>query len=235
MATDTSFGEVRKFEDFLVTAIANIGEVDYIADGSGTTQIHDHATDGRLKITSGGNDGGGESAEVGAVSFEKVFTAGDGSIRMEARIFISTIADFHIFVGFGTSTAADDETSFSAASDTVTIDTMTDGIGFVWDGDQSTDQWWAVAGNTDSVTVNQGVGADHNPVATVPVTLGCYLSLDRKSAIWSIDGEEVYRKDSTSALVAAIDLAPGVWQYDQGTATDIDVDYLYAAKGRSST
>uniref|UniRef100_A0A6M3IH31 Uncharacterized protein n=1 Tax=viral metagenome TaxID=1070528 RepID=A0A6M3IH31_9ZZZZ len=230
MATDTSFGEVRKFEDFLVTAVADLPEIDIKALAGGTTEVTAGA-DGLLRIAGDGTD----DEACGAVSFGVIgWMAGDAYLKMEARIYISAITDYKIFVGFGGSIASSAETSFSATSDVVTIDTMANGIGLLWDGDQTTDRLWAVAGATDVVTVNKGLDVIYNPVATTFTTLGCYLSLDRKSAVFYVDGTEVYRIDSDTVLVAAVGLVPGVWVYDQGTATNIDVDYLYGAKGRSS-
>ncbi|KKL92581.1 hypothetical protein LCGC14_1883220, partial [marine sediment metagenome] len=57
----------------------------------------------------------------------------------------------------------------------------------------------------------------------------------RKSAVFYVNGEEVHRIDSSSVLVGAVAMVPGVWVYDQGTATNHDVDYLYATKGRSTS
>jgi len=229
MATDTSFGEVRKFEDFLVTAVADLPEIDILANDGGTAEVTAGA-DGLMRITLDGDD----ADDVAACSFGVAsWVAGDAYLKMEARIYLSAITDYKLFVGFGDSIASADETSFSATSDTVTIDTMTDAIGLLWDGDQTTDQLWAVAGATDVVTVNKGLGSTHNPAASTFTTLGVYLSKDRKSAQFYVDGSEVYRIDSNSVLVGAVGLVPGVWAYDQGTATSIDIDYIYGAKGRS--
>ncbi len=53
--------------------------------------------------------------------------------------------------------------------------------------------------------------------------------------IFYVDGNEVYRIDSSTTLIAAVPLAPCVINYEQLIALDIDVDYLYARKGRAST
>ena len=229
MSIDTSFGEFRQFEDFNVTAIANKAEISVTAISGGTTEVTAGA-DGRLRIN---GDGTGDE-QVGGVSFGRTnWVAGDGYLKMEARIVLDTIADYKLFIGFATSLASASETTFSATSDTVTIDTITDGIGIVKDGDSSTDALFCVAGDTNTVTVSQQISTTYNPVATTFTTIGCYLSLDRTSAQFYVDGKEVYRVDGSTALVAAIALVPGVWVYDQSTGTNHDVDYLYGAKGRS--
>ncbi len=228
--SDTSFGEVRKFEDFNITAIADLPEID--TQTASANDVVSGGADGRLRMTFTTSD----NDDVGAVTFGDVnWTAGTSYLKMEARIILSVTTDNKYFVGFGDTIATGDETTFSATTDTITLDTMTDAIGILWDGDQSTDQLWAVAGATNSVTVEKGLGSKHNPVATTPTTLGVYLSVDRKSAVFYVDGVEAYRIDSDSVLVAAVDLVPGVWAYEQGTAYNLDVDYLYGLKGRSAT
>ena len=233
MATDTSFGEVRKFEDFLVTAIADLPEIDTIAvTDTGTTEIRANAADGRIEISTGTSD----DDDKAGVGFNLNWTAGDGSLKMEARIVLSALTDNRYFVGFGDSLPVTDETMWDAAADAITIGTQSDSIGIFFDQDATTKNLWCVAANTDTVTVEKSLGAVYNPVALTPTTLGCYLSLDRKSAVWYVDGVEVHRVDANStALVGAVDLVPCVMNYEQGTALDIDLDYLYATKGRSAT
>ena len=237
MATDTSFGKVRKFEDFLVTAIADLAEIDVQSVTGDTAAVVAGGADGRLRHTIGNSD----DDDVGAVTFGALnWTAGDGDLFMEARIIISDITDNKFFVGFGDTIATSDESSFSATADTVTIDTMSNGIGILFDGDATTKNLWCVAGNTDAVTVGKVLPAKYNPVAAIPITLGVHLSQDRKSARWYVNGEEVYQvgaaaPSGNTELVAAADLVPGVWNYEQGTAFNCDIDYLYASKDRSAT
>ena len=178
--------------------------------------------------------------EPSALSFGALnYTAGEGPLYMEARFLLSAITDNKYFVGFGDTIASSAESSFSATTDTVTIDTMADAIGFLFDQDATTQNLWCVAGKTDAVTVNKSLAAKYNPVAATFIVLGVLLSADRKSAVWMVNGEEVYRVDgdrSTSAtLIAAVALVPGVWGYEQATAFNMDVDYLYGEIGRSAT
>jgi len=232
MATDTSFGRVRKFEDFLVTAIADLPEIETLAvTNVAVTEIKALGIDGRLNVGVDVSD----DDDIAAVSFGKLnWRSGATDIKMEARIFITSITDNKFFVGFGDSLASADETSFSATTDTVTIDTMSDGIGILFDNDATTKVLWAVAGKTDAVTVGQALNAKYNPVADQALTLGCYLSADRTSAAWYVNNEEVYRVTGTTTLVAATDLVPIVQNFEQGTANIVSVDYLDGEKGRST-
>lgn len=232
MAIDTSFGEVRKFEDFLVTQLSDLPEMDFEPNDSGADDVVSGGADGRFRLSLDG-DGSNDRAALtfGALNW----TAGSGYLKMEARVIISAITDYTLFVGFGDAIATGDQTIFDAASDTVTSGSQSDAIGIFWDGDQSTDQLWAVAQANSSITVDKGLGTDTAPVGTIPTTLGVYLSKDRKSAQFYVDGKEVYRIDSDSVLISAVDLVPTVSCLDQGSATNIDVDYLYGVKGRSAT
>ena len=231
MATDTGLGWVTKKEDFLVTAMADLPEIDIQSVTGGGVAVVAGGEDGwcRLDIAATDDD------DVGAVTVGAVnYTAGGADLYMEARCYLSSIADNKYFVGFGDSIATADETSFSATTDTVTIDTMTDGVGILFDNDATTKNLWAVAGKTDAVTVNKSLNAKFNPVVSTAFTLAVLLSADRKSAAFYVNGEEAYRIDSDATLVAAVDLVPGVWAYEQGTAFNLDVDYIRIRKGRGT-
>ena len=234
MATDTSFGEVRKFEDFLVTIIGDLPEIDIATVSGGTTEISSTKTDGRVEISTSTSDGD----DVGAVTFGALnWLAGNSYLKMEARFELNNLTDNKYFIGFGDNIASTGggETGFDMASDTVTIGTMEDSIGIGFDQDATTKNLWCLSANNSSITVEKVLGSKYNPVAGVPTTFGVYLSLDRKSAVFYVDNEEVYRVDSDSVLIDAVDLVPGVWVYEQATVVDLDLDYLYGSKGRSST
>uniref|UniRef100_A0A6M3KCV3 Uncharacterized protein n=1 Tax=viral metagenome TaxID=1070528 RepID=A0A6M3KCV3_9ZZZZ len=231
MASDTSFGVVRQFEDFLLTVVADAPEIDILAvTDTGSTEIRANAADGRIEVSTGTSD----DDDQAAVGFNLNWTAGAAPLKMEARIILSALTDNKYFVGFGDSLPSTDESMFDATTDAVTIGTQSDGIGILFDNDATTNNLWCVAAATDVVTVSQSLSSKYNPVAEVPITLGCSLSTDRKSAAFYVNGEEVYRIDSATVLVAAVDLCPQVVNYEQGTALDIDVDYLFASKGRAS-
>ena len=232
MANDTSFGQVRKFEDFLVTAIADLPEIDTQAVTGSTIAVVAGAADGRLRLDIAASD----DDDVGALSFGALNWTSGLELFMEARFFLSAITDNKYFVGFGDTIATSDETTFSATTDTVTLDTMSDAIGILFDNDATTKVLWAVAGKTDSVTVGQSLPARLNPVAATAVTLGVWLSSDCKAARFYVNGEEVHHVESSSTIVASgVDLVPGVWCYEQGTAFNLDIDYIYGRKARSTT
>lgn len=230
MATDTSFGEVRKFEDFLVTAVADLAEVDIVSASGVATEIVAGGADGRLRLDPAATD----DDDKAGVSFGDINWTAGVDLQMEARIILSNITDVRYFVGFGDSIASADETMFDNPADVLAIGTQSDAFGLFFDNDATTKELFAVGAKTDSVTINYAIGSEYNPVAAVATTLGCYLSADRKVACFYIDGNEVYRIDSSTTLVAAVDLVPCVIAYEQGTAYDLDIDYIYAKKARAS-
>lgn len=233
MAIDTPIGVVEQFEDFLITAIADKPEIDIQAVTGETRAVVSAGVDGRLRLAiANSNDD-----DVGAVSFGDLNYKAGTDIYAAARFFLSSVADVKLFIGLGDSAAAADETTFSATTDTITIDTQSDAIGLHFDNDSTTKQVWAVAGATDVVTVGYGLGTASWSNITVDTAQewGVFLSADRKSARWYMNGKEVYALDSDTVLVGAVPLVPGVWAYEQGTAFNCDVDYLLGRKARSTT
>ncbi len=230
MATDTMFGMVRQFEDFQLTAIGDKPEIDINTVTSGSSAITADA-DGRFRLDVGTSD----DDDLAAVSFNLNWVAGEGDLYMEARCFISNLTDNKFFVGFGDSLAVTNESIFSATTDTVTLDTMSDAIGILFDNDATTKVLWAVAGATNSVTVDQALPSRLNPIASTAFTLGVHLSLDRKYAEFNVNGEVVHTVNSESVLVAAVALCPMVVNFEQLIANNLDVDYLYATKPRSTS
>jgi len=230
MALDTSFGEVRYFEDFLYDVIADAAEISVYEAGTGTAEINAAAADGRIRLTSGGAG----SDEIVSVSFGDMNWTAGVDLQMEARIILSNLTDVRYFVGFGDTIAETGETMFDNPADVLAIGTQSDAFGLFYDNDATTKELFAVGAKTDSITINSSVGAEYNPVAETPTTLGCHLSADRKVACFYVDGKEVYRIDSSTTLVAAVDLVPCVCIYDQGTTFNCDVDYIYAKKSRAS-
>lgn len=235
MPVDTNRGFYEYFEDFLVTAIGDLPEVDVVSATGVTTAILANQVGGVVEVPVGSSN----DDDVAAVSTNLNWHAGAngqliGSVRMKVD---TSVADMKWFIGFGDSIASADETSFSATSDTVTIDTMTDGVGFLFDGDATTLTVWAVAGKTDAVTVGEAL-----PIRFVPA-LGVYhtftVKIGRGATMieWYIDDEEVHRVDrrqgdTTSYISTTAPLALGLWAYEQGTACEYEVDYIWASKAR---
>ena len=231
MAIDTRFGLVEKMEDFLVTAIGDLPEIDVQSVTGVTNAIVAGGADGRFRLEIAATD----DDDVGAVTFGAVNWTAGVDLYMQARIFLSSITDNKYFVGFADQIATGDDVIFDAAADAVTLGTdPVDAFGILFDNDATTKNFWCCAAKTNVVTLNKVLGARFNPAIDTALTLGCHVSADRKAMEFYINGETVHRVDSTTTLIAAVDLCPGVWAYEQGTAFNLDVDLIYGCKPRST-
>lgn len=231
-ALDTPRGGFHYCEDFLVTAIGDLPEIDIQSATGVSTAILANQLGGVVELPVAASD----DDDVAAVSTNLNWQVGPGGLIGEVRMKIDTsVGDMKWFVGFGDSIASSDETSFSATTDTVTIDTMTDGIGFLFDNDATTKRIWCVSGTGDAVTVGQVLPARHNFAVDTYKTFRVSVSADGLTAEWSIDGEVVHHVEGTTVLVSrTAGLALGVWNYEQGTTYEVEVDYLEAWASRDS-
>lgn len=231
-ATDTPRGDYSKFEDFDVTAIADLPEIDIQAVTGETRAVVAAGENGQLRHAIATSD----DDDVGATTFGALnYRLAHGGY-MEARFKLSSVTDTKFFIGFGDSIASADETSFSATTDAVTIDTMTDAIGLLIDGDATTAQFWCVAGNTDSVTLAAGQGTASFPKASTWYTARVEVGEGARQAKFTVFGpggvklvdyDAVLGPTATTPYVStAATLVPGVWCYEQGTAFNLDLDYL---------
>lgn len=232
MTVDTPRGAIEYFEDFLVTATGDLGEVDIQSATGVTTAILANQLGGviELPVATSNDD------DVAAVTTNLNWQVESGGLVGEVRFkFDTSIADPYVFVGFGDSIATADETSFGASADVYDILTMTDGIGFVFDNDATTKRWVCVAGKADVLTHQTILGSRFNPALNTYYTFRVFVATDGKYAQWSINGEVVKELLSTSTIITpTAALALGVWAYEQGTALEVEVDYLYAKTSRDS-
>lgn len=232
---DSVRGNTEKFEDFLVTAIGDLPEIDIVSATGVTTAIvaasGTEAEDGWVELPVGSSN----DDDVAAVSFGALNFFASVDIEMEARVRISATTDNKFFIGFGDSIASADETSFSRTAGTLTIDTMSDAIGFAFDQDDTTPQIVCAAGKADAVTLDAALGTTYNLTAGEPAVFKVYVAAGAKFAQFYINGKLVYTANVASALITTTaGLTPGVWHYEQATAADLEVDYLYSRKARGN-
>lgn len=235
MPTDTMRARKWKIEDFDVTAIGDLPEIDVQSATGVTTAILAAQHGGVVEIPMGTSD----DDDLGAVTFGGLnYHVAESDLECEIRMRVETTTDPKWFTGFGDSIATADETSFSATTDSVTIDTMSDGAGFLFDNDATTKNIWCVAGASDAVTVGKVLGSEYNLAADEWATFRVWIAKGGRAIQWSINGKEVhavYRKSDESVLVGATaTLVPGVWNYEQGTAADVEIDFIGAGLYRSA-
>lgn len=233
MATDTVHGFDEKFEDFNVTALADLPEIDTQSATGVTNAVVAAGKSGWMQIPiAASNDD-----DVGAISFGILSYQADTDIMMSARVRLSAITDNKFFIGFGDSIASADETSFSVTTATTSIDTMSDAIGFVFDNDETTPVIHCVSGNTDAIVIDKALASSYNPVANTSYVFSVYLAAGATSAQFRINGKLVYTwvkgTGTSTAVSTSATLVPGVWCYEQASAFNMDIDYIHARQARA--
>lgn len=227
-------GFYEYFEDFLVTVIGDLPEIDIQSATGVSTAIQANQFGGVVEIpTANSND-----QDVAAVSTNLNWTTNaNGYLIGEARVKWDTSVDGHWFVGFGDSIASADETVYSVSGDTYAKATMTDAVGFYYNVDATTDRIICIATGSDAITTQTALSTRFNPIVGTYYVFRVAVGPGALSIEWSIDGEVVARADRAPGLTTAYvsvtaPLALGVWSYEEGTTNEIELDYLYARKGR---
>ncbi len=221
MATDTGFGKVKRFEDWVCVANDSTNSTHVV--GTSATIAVNIQNNGVLRLTTHSDDN--DSARV---SFPRNWNPSFGSIVMEARVTqVSDNEGRGIFIGW-TDDATTEENPISLSGTTFTT-TASDAVGFVFDTDATTDVIYlkGVASDTDSPTV-----ATSKTLAAAGTwqTFRVEVSSDG-DAVFSINGEEVGRIEG--AVTANTDLCPTVLiKNSDAAAASMDVDYLYAEGSR---
>ena len=217
MATDTTRGEVCMFEDFLGDTFdtflwtAN-------ADGGGSANITE-AAGGVFQLASDGTDGDIENL-FGA----EIWIASNGGIVMESRVKMTTSIAQGVFIGMSDENDAD-EVPIDLDGGTLTT-TAADAVGFVYDSAEG-GNWYAVGvkGGTDTAQTDCDVG----PTLATYQTFVIHINPEGR-AVFSIDGKQVAAMDS--CVTASVALCPAFAQLANGTAGNVQVDYVKVLGGR---
>lgn len=237
MPTDTAFGVVRVFDDFVLdtgalwhTSADGTGSTDVVADGTA------HLS-GRMRLTSDATDN-----QLNEVATGLCFRVQDGGpLIMEARIMqeTGTIATSAFNVGFNDDpTDASNTLPVELATVTFTSNASTF-VGFVCDGDATNVQWHAfwVDDDTDTSTAIADLRmTGEAPVADTWTTLRVVLS-DRGSgngarADFFVDGKLTKSFDTTVDRDAVLAAYVG-GERRSASQGILDVDYIYVCGGRT--
>jgi hypothetical protein len=184
---------------------------------------------GVLRLTTG-DAGTGYAADAEQMTGHLQYKANAGGLVFEARLKLSAITTCQAFVGF-----TDDATTLeipidSAASANTITTTATDAVGFFFDTDMTTDDWWiaGVANGTDATHQDTGFA----PVADTYETLRIEVGTDG-SAVFFRNGKQVGTK-MTGAVTATVALCPviTVSKLSVTASMTLDIDYLYVATNR---
>lgn len=221
MATDTSFGEVRLFDDFIGDTLdTNLWAV----QSDGTAFAIAEEEDG--VITCSGTTNGHIQSIFGAEIWQPDVM---GTIVFEARVRLNTSITQGVFVGL---TDENDVDEMPADLDTGTLTTTAvDVVGFVYDSQEGTN-WYIVSSKagSDGAQTSAGVG----PTAATWQTFRIVVESNGDCRFF-INGDEVTTSGAarSAAITATIQFAPCVAQLCSGTASGVSADYIYMSGGRA--
>ena len=190
------------------------------------------AENGIVRLTTGDDDG---TAAVDAVSMchHVPVQADSGELMMEARVRINTaITNVAVFVGLTDSTGL--EEPFTNAADTITA-VAGDAVGFLYDTDATTDEWWMCAvdgGSKDTGNATTGTA----PVADTWQVFRVEVEADGATIRFYIDGTLEGTFTGSFGVSPDVSIYPAIVACGDGTASKVvDVDYVYVRHTRSAS
>lgn len=182
---------------------------------------------GVLRITSG-DAGTGLAADLAEVVQALQWQASNGGLSIQVRAKLSAIMTAYAFIGFTDLAATLEAPVISAGAANTLTTNATDAVGFMFDTNMSTDNWWAVgvAADVDATAINVG----HAPVADTYAVFRIDVDAAGKATFY-YNGAQV--GTMAGALTAATDLTPVLAVGSFAAATRLlDVDYLHVAMNR---
>lgn len=221
-------GYVEIFDDFVYSGAFEAASPWVINSDTSATDaaVVAGGIGGVVRLTTGSADNEGSQivGQAGA-------TANQGGLVMEAKVQLSAITTTAVFVGF-TDVTTIEEPALIDASDAVTS-TATDLVGFMFDTDAGTDEWFVVATPDSHTTAATGQGACGTaPTAATYQTLRVEVSADGAGAKFFIDGAKVGETTANTVSADAV-LYPTIVSHNRTTASrNIDVDYVHVAHNR---
>lgn len=180
---------------------------------------------GVLRLTTG-DAGTGYAADAAQLTqVKKLWRAVNGNLCFEARVKLSAITTCYAFLGFTDTVAASLEQPILSASSANTLTTnATDAVGFMFDTNMASDNWWAVgvANNVDATAQDLGVA----PVADTYETFR--IELDTDGTAYFYRNGVVIGTAMTGAVTASVALTPiiTVSKLSVAASMNLDTDYL---------
>lgn len=225
MSTDSGFGKVKFFDDFLGHADDATINWSEGSDSGGTYAIN-LQDNGVERITSAGTSGNA-AAICTALQWE---AENGGPLIFEARVkSVTAITDRCYFIGLDDTkhTGTTVVTAFEMSGTTLTTN-CSDAVGFMYDTGADNDYWYCcgVKADADATPVNTSIAPK-----TTWQTLRVVVSVEG-DATFFIDGK--YVGSVEDAVTPSDKLQGTVLVETRATATKIiDVDYVYIEGGRS--
>lgn len=220
------------FDDFLYQTLTE-ADTPWILNSGGDAQAVDPAIgaqeEGVVVCTTGDADGAVANDGSQLVAHIPV-QADSGGLVFETRLHINTaITTVSVFAGLTDSTSL--EEPFTNASDVITS-VASDACGFHYDTDATTDEWWALAVDTDvDDTGNTATGTA--PVADTYQVLRMEVSADGATITFYINGTQAAQLTGAAGVSPDVNLyATVIANATTTTSKTVDVDYIYVGHTR---
>lgn len=178
-----------------------------------------------------GDAGTGIAADMEQLTQALQWQASNGGLAFEARVKLSAITTCYVFLGFTDLVTFEAPIISASSADTITTN-ASDAVGFMFDTNMATDNWWlvGVAGDTDATAQNMGSA----PVAAQYATFRIELDTSG-NAVFFYNGNQVGTRMS-GAVTAATDLTPTlcVSKLSVAASMTMDVDYVHVSMDRAA-
>lgn len=223
MATDTGFGTVRFFDDFLGdTMDANSWAAD--ETGNSTNFAINAQRNGVVRGTVTSNSSSDIAVLYGELNYRPNM---NGPLTFEARITPITSLSQMIFAGLSDEKTVEKPIDYNGGTQTTTA---TDAVGFYYAGGETSATWrcGGVAAGTDST--HTAVSSRLNPVVATWQTLRVVVDADGGASFY-INGE-IIKENVSGCCTKTVSLMPFLAVSDDGAAASLDVDYVFVSVGR---
>ena len=221
MATDTGFGEVRLFDDFLGTTY---DQFMWDTNSTGGTGEISEVENGVFEF----NNSGGNNTKInlyGAVIWQPDV---QGTIVFEARVALVTSITQGLFIGLSDEATDEMPVDLDGGSLTTTAD---DVCGFVYDSQEDANWHIVSAKNTSAGTqTSTAIGPTLNTYQTFRIVVE-----SNGDCRFFIDGDEITVSGAAreAAITTTDQYTPFIGQLDSGTAADVHIDYVMVKAGRA--
>lgn len=223
MATDTGFGMVRFFDDFLDDTL-HVAPWTAASANSGTAFAINVQVNGVVRGTVTNNSSNDLSVLYGSANYQ----ADDGGpLIFEARCAIITSLSQLIFIGLSDDAATERPMDYNGSSLTTTA---ADAAGFYYAGGE-TSPTWRYGGTASNVDSTQTAAPSRlNPVLSTWQTFRVVVSADGYGSFY-LNGE-LLKERVSGCLTVGTSVRPYLAITDDGAAGSLDCDYVFVQKGR---
>jgi hypothetical protein len=223
MASDSGFGIVRFFDDFLGDTL-DTNNWTANNDGGGSAAILEGIANGVCRLYTDGTNGDIQNL----FGVDEWIPSTQGTVIFEARAKLVTSIVQGCFIGLTDQNNAD-EVPIDLDTGTLTT-TASNAVGFVYDS-QEGGNWYccSVKADSDGAQTNSGVPVVVDTYQTFRIT----IEADGLCKFY-IDGKEITVSGAqrSAVVTAAVPLAAGIAQLASGTAGSVYVDYVLVTGGR---